>query len=221
MSSFITGDSRVNRLRKRPKESSSKAKTTRTPFGNAATKVLSIPVVADRYNYNMRAVDEFDHLTTQNAGLQHVERGGNQALEHWLLRVVLINCYLLSLYSDVPEPRAVSFRSQSDFRGQLISVLLAKGRDGEVCPKRRILRISSRADQVPLESHEQVKLGNRGICVCCRGLRFTDRPKKRVVLAQIALNQGRKSSIHESIYGCKQCDVYLCKERGCFDVFHR
>ncbi|PMD64480.1 uncharacterized protein K444DRAFT_479219, partial [Hyaloscypha bicolor E] len=129
MSSFISGDERILRLRKRPKETSSKAKTVRIPFGNQATKILSIPVIADRYNYYMGAVDEFDHLTTQNAGLRHVERGGHQALEHWLLRTVLVNCYLLALYSDVPEPREISFRSQQDFRRQLVSTLLAKAQD--------------------------------------------------------------------------------------------
>ena len=111
MSSFMSGDERVLRLRKRPKETSSKAKTARVPFGNQATKVLSIPAIADGYNYHIGAVDEFDHLTTQNAGLRHVERGGHQVLEHWLLRTVLINYYLLALCSDIPEPRAISFRS--------------------------------------------------------------------------------------------------------------
>jgi hypothetical protein len=112
----MSGDERVLRRRKRPKETSSKAKTARIPFGNQATKILSIPAIADRYNYYIRAVNEFDYLTTQNAGLRHVERGGHQVLEHWLLRTVLINCYLLALYSDVPEPREISFRSQQDFR---------------------------------------------------------------------------------------------------------
>jgi hypothetical protein len=73
--------------------------------------VLLIPVITDGYNYYMGVVDEFDHLTAQNAGLRHVERGGYQVLEHWLLRTVLINCYLLALCSDVPEPREISFRS--------------------------------------------------------------------------------------------------------------
>jgi hypothetical protein len=111
MSSFISGNERILRLRKRPKETSSKAKTVRIPFGNQATKVLSIPAITDGYNYHMGAVNEFDHLTAQNPGLRHVERGGHQVLEHWLLRTVLINCYLLALYSDIPEPRQVSFRS--------------------------------------------------------------------------------------------------------------
>jgi hypothetical protein len=217
----MSGDSRVLRQRKRPKETSSKAKTARVPFGNQATKELSIPVVVDRYNYYMGAVDEFDHLIAQNSGLRHVVRGGYQALEHWLLRTVLVNCYLLALCSDVPEPREINFRSQADFRRQLVTALIAKGREGEVCPKRRISRISQGADQVPTRLHEQVKLRRRGICVYCKGLRFKDRLKKRVALAQIASNQGRKSSQHVSIYGCKQCDVSLCRDRGCFDSFHR
>jgi hypothetical protein len=108
--------------------------------------MLSIPAITDGYNYYMGAVNEFDHLTAQNAGLRYVERGGHQALEHWLLRTVLINCYLLALYSNVPEPREISFRSQQDFRRQLISVLVAKGRGSEICPKRRILQISQAAN---------------------------------------------------------------------------
>jgi hypothetical protein len=63
MSSFMSGDERVLRLRKRPKETSSKAKTVRVRFGNQATKVLSIPAIADGYNYHMGAVNEFDYLT--------------------------------------------------------------------------------------------------------------------------------------------------------------
>jgi hypothetical protein len=111
MSSVLSGDEQVVRLRKRPKETSSKAKTSRVPFGEEAIKELSIPAIADEYNYHMGAVDAFDHLTAQNAGLRPVRRGGHQALEHWLLRIVLVNCYLLALYSSAPEPRQVSFRS--------------------------------------------------------------------------------------------------------------
>jgi len=77
MSSFISGDERVLRLRKRPKETSSKVKTARVPFGSQAIKVLSIPVITDGYNYHMGAMDEFDHLTIQNTSLRHVRRGGH------------------------------------------------------------------------------------------------------------------------------------------------
>jgi hypothetical protein len=115
----------------------------------------------------------------------------------------------------------VSFRSQQDFRRQLISALIAKSRASEVCPKRGISYISQGAGDVPPSTYEQVKLGKRGRCMNCRGLRLTDRPKKRVALARIASNQGRESTRHDTFYGCKQCDVYLCKNRSCFDVFHK
>ena len=115
----------------------------------------------------------------------------------------------------------MSFRSQQDFRTQLIGSLLVMGRDSDACLKRRISKISQGADLVPLGAHEQVKLSKNGRCVCCKGLRFTDRPKKRVALAQIGANQGRGSSTHYTFFGCKQCDVHLCKERSCFSVFHR
>jgi hypothetical protein len=62
MSFFISGDERVIRLRKRPKETSSKSKTTRKPFSNKATKELSIPIVLDGYNYHIEAVNEFNYL---------------------------------------------------------------------------------------------------------------------------------------------------------------
>jgi hypothetical protein len=115
MSSVLSGD-KVTRLRKRPKETSSKAKMSRVPFGNQPKKELAIPAITERYNYYIGVVDEFNHLTAQNARLRHVVRGGHQAFKHWLLRTVLVNCYILSYHSDVLEPREVSFRSQQVFR---------------------------------------------------------------------------------------------------------
>jgi hypothetical protein len=82
----------------------------------------------------------------------------------------------------------VSFRSQQDFRRQLVSALVAKGRDGKVCPKRRISQISQGANQVPMGLYEQVKLSKIGKYIYYKGLRYVDRPKKRVALAQIAAN---------------------------------
>jgi hypothetical protein len=63
MSSVLLGDEKVVRLRKRLKETSSKAKTIRVPFGKDLVKELSIPAIADGYNYYIGAVDEFNHLT--------------------------------------------------------------------------------------------------------------------------------------------------------------
>jgi len=63
MSLVMSSDEKVLRLRKRLKETSFKAKTSRAPFGNDAIKELLILAVVDGYNYHIGAVDEFDHLT--------------------------------------------------------------------------------------------------------------------------------------------------------------
>jgi hypothetical protein len=63
ISSVLSGDKKVIWLRKRPKETSSKAKTAREPFGSEAVKELEIPAIIDGYNHHMGAIDEFNHLT--------------------------------------------------------------------------------------------------------------------------------------------------------------
>jgi hypothetical protein len=63
--------------------------------------------------------------------------------------------------------------------------------------------ISQGAEEVSPWLYEQVKLGKSREYINYKGLRFGDRPKKRVVLAEIAANYGRESSIYQSIYGCK------------------
>jgi hypothetical protein len=95
------------------------------------------------------------------------------------------------------------------------------GKDSNISLKRSISRISQGANQVPVRSHELVKLRKRGRCVCYKGLRYGDRPKKRVALAEIIANWRRESTRHDSFYKCKQCDVYLYKSRDCFAIFHR
>jgi hypothetical protein len=105
MSTTIDRKETVLRDRKRPKTTSLKAKTSRVLFSNNPCKVLLIPKVYNEYNFNMLQVNQFDHMTSQNDGLRPVRRRGYQSIKHWLLRSVLINTYLLALYSDVAEPR--------------------------------------------------------------------------------------------------------------------
>jgi hypothetical protein len=97
--------------RKRPKTTFLKAKTSRVLFGNNACKVLLILKMYNEYNFNMLQVNQFNYMASQNDGLRPVRRGGYQSIEHWLLHSVLINTYLLTLYSDVAKPRQVKFRS--------------------------------------------------------------------------------------------------------------
>jgi hypothetical protein len=62
MSSVLSSDEKVVRLRKRLKETSFKAKTTRVLFDKDLIKGLSIPAIIDGYNYHIGAINEFDYL---------------------------------------------------------------------------------------------------------------------------------------------------------------
>jgi hypothetical protein len=92
----------------------------------------------------------------------------------------------------------VSFRSQQDFRRQLVSALVIKGQGSKICPKRRISQISHTAGQELLSSHKLIRMSKRGFCIACKGLRFRDRPRKRVALSKMASNMGRESTKHSS-----------------------
>ena len=57
MSTTMDSSQTVETLRKRPKETLSKAETARIPFGNEPVKMLAIPVVFNKYNLNILQVN--------------------------------------------------------------------------------------------------------------------------------------------------------------------
>ena len=143
-------------------------------------------------------------MASRNAGLRPIRRGGYQALDHWLLRVVLINSYLLSLLGGEEDAkREVDFRSQKDFRQQIATALLHRGQRSPLTNKRRISIISIASESLPPKDHELVKRQGRKQCVCCAGMRIGDRPPKRVALGQIAANSNRPSCRTDTYWYCK------------------
>ena len=79
--------------------------------------------------------------------------------------------------------------------------------------KRRISLVDFEANIVPVSSHKQVKMEKRGWCVCCKGLRFGDKPQKRVAMAEIEANQRRPISSHLSFLGAVLVKS-ICVKRG-------
>jgi hypothetical protein len=71
-----------------------------------------------------------------------------------------------------------------------------------------------------MQLHEQVKMAKRGYYAACKGMKYRDRPTKRVALSEMASNLSKESSKHQSTFRCKQCDVHLCKDNSCFGIFH-
>jgi hypothetical protein len=147
ISTVLTQNETVDRLRHKPKATSTSAKTARASYGpDEYTKTMPIPLFWDLYNHNMNSVDRGDQLAVINAGLRHMARGGWQAIEHWLLRVVLCNCFILAWWAGPDSPREINFRNQQDFCNQLINSLLYISKDIARSKKRRISYISQDAE---------------------------------------------------------------------------
>lgn len=102
---------RVTRVRRRPKETSTSAKSARKVFRNQPEKELEIPEPYDYYNFNMCGVDTADQLAGSNSGERRIRRGAWQALEQWLLATVLVNTYLVAFYSRDKVEGKIKFRS--------------------------------------------------------------------------------------------------------------
>ena len=85
--------------------------------GDHQTKVLEITELYDKYNDIVGAVDQLDILTSRNPGKRPIRRGSHLAIEHWLLLIRLINCYLLAYLSDFDSRRPTNFKSQAGLKG--------------------------------------------------------------------------------------------------------
>jgi hypothetical protein len=214
----------VIRKRKRPKETSSAARTARKPFGNSPIKNLRIPTVYNDYNHNMGGVDIADQLREGMSGLRRIRRGGWRALWHFILNLTLVNSFLLS-----------GFKSQFEFRNALIRQLLEKGSVGGVgatgkgaqAQRRKVSALigESRTRSNLERQHQGHKLGYRGIqqyCIQCNTV-----PERRPVLREVSSNlSGRKvigkskgyQRRKKSRYGCTICNIALCKEGNCFNL---
>jgi hypothetical protein len=137
-----------------------------------------------------------------------------------MLLVVLSNCYLICIHSGY-ELESVKLRNQDDFRMQVIESLIAMGKDAPGSRKRRVSALSKDTLEVPVHRHEALKMSTSSNCVACKGGRYYDpAPRKRVALAEIAANHGRPSKRSVTFWGCKQCQVHLCKKNNCFQLYH-
>jgi hypothetical protein len=141
----------------------------------------------------MNAVDRGDQLAANNTRLRLCRRGGWQAIEHWLLCIVLVNCYIIAYWAGSEGTRSINFYSQVNFRNQLIDSLLFMSKDLPRSNKRRISYISHHTNDLLISEYQKEHMEKRRQYVACKGLRLLDRPQKRVVLGEIVCNKNRPS----------------------------
>lgn len=210
----------IIRKRKRPKATSSAARTSRKPFGNSHTKDLRIPTVYDDYNHHMNSVDISDQLRVGMQCFRPIRKGGWRTLWHFLFNLTLVDSYLLS-----------GFKSQFEFRNALLGQLLKKGTStsldsgldlasGAGARKRRKLP-NNRARPSSKGEHQEKghKLGYRESLQRCSQCR--DPPQRRPVLGEKSNNIQSRNMVRKtpatarfkrSRYGCIICNIALCKE---------
>ena len=225
MSTVMDGTTDVEVTRRRPKQPLKKEEPKHVPFEGQATAILAIPEIFDCYNQQMGPIDGFDHLCAMNSGLRQVRRGVWQALEHWLLRLVLVNTYVIGQVWLREEDRP-KLRSQVEWRHSIIEGLLAASeRAAKDTPIHLKETISHR--KRPLDNAFRcntpivVITSKPKECKYCRGVRQDDRPLKRRALGELASTNKRTNTRHESIYSCKTCNTALCTgKRDCMRKWH-
>jgi hypothetical protein len=77
MSIVDDGSQVIEKLRKRPLETSSFAKTSRVPFNKQAQALLDIPVFDNLYNHKMGYVDKGNHFKATNTCTRKCYKGGH------------------------------------------------------------------------------------------------------------------------------------------------
>lgn len=127
------------------------------------------------------------------------------------------------------NPDTTSFRSQVAFRMLIVEALLKLATeipdiliDDPIMPKQRVSHINPEAIALPVHLHEWTEEKRRRTCAPCLGLRYGDRIFKRTALGEVAKDNNRASVRRQTSFGCKQCNIGICKEGGreCWDKFH-
>lgn len=122
MTSYHDISKTVERLRRRPKKTSTNASVVRGIFGDQARKLLPIPEFIDDYNYHMGSVDIADQLRSYYSTQQRCRRNWFP-LFYWLLDISIVNAYRIQQTSNSSADRRIHsshFRFRADVADQLI-----------------------------------------------------------------------------------------------------
>ena len=210
----------VLRNRKRPSKTSTSAHTARVPFGDQTRKELPIPGFINQYNHNINDIDQGDQLQASYPGLRRCRRGGWQSLFIFLLNIVLVNLYLLSLHSNHHGNEAL-YPNQLKFRDTLIQELFQEYGNTQGTRKRSISTSIPKDSTIPIHEHKHVHLARNRDYKGYKGETLHSRSRrKRVALGQIIGNSSRKVPRTSIEWWCKQYIVPLCKRKGCFSKYH-
>jgi hypothetical protein len=210
----------IVRSRKRSKATPTAARIVALEFGNTVRKNLAIPCIIDEYNHKMGQVDLADQYRAGNPGRRRIRRGGWHALWKFIYNTVLVNSYLLSSWVGIREKGSGLDKSQSQFRSKLICQLFELDR----AKAQKQKTVISHRNPLPFaapEQHVRVLRARKQDCMGCALTGQARKPEKGKALDEISTNEGAQKRPRSTIYGCKACDIPLCKEGPCWDEYHQ
>ena len=236
MTSYHDIRKKVERLRRRPKITSSNATAVHSVFQEESRKVLPIPEFIDDYNYNMGGVDIADQLRSYYSTQQPSCRNW-LPLFYCLLDTSLVNAYRIQRMMN-PHRRLQSehFHFRSDVADQLIldGIRLTEQATPPISssppsslsipiPQELKVPYISRSNYSancfppkkskptpvafpPPSAHSLEQRPTRSLCILCRWQRSQ-------VLFKLEAVKVKSVNL-----GCRECNVTLC--RDCFFLFH-
>jgi hypothetical protein len=216
--SLENGDDLVAVDRRRPAITTANRSIIEPVFGSLPRKQLPIPRAINDYNHGMNGGDVANQLRV-TYDPQRREQRTWRALFQFFFKTSLVNAYLLHHWQKFGPPNDESEEA-------------AEARDHQ--PRHRMFRealIEACWSYTGLVgptapsaiNHDWQKLDTRSrSCILCRSRGGTNtlkmKAKKRNVLGQVSENIiGRPS---RTSWGCKQCQVALCKEGDCWGAYH-
>uniref|UniRef100_U9TZ45 Piggybac transposable element-derived protein 4-like n=1 Tax=Rhizophagus irregularis (strain DAOM 181602 / DAOM 197198 / MUCL 43194) TaxID=747089 RepID=U9TZ45_RHIID len=199
----INGDeNRIERIRRRPRETSTNATKVRAIFGSTSKKSLPIPVVIDDYNHFMDGVDITDQLAIINSYLILKKSNANVSYKEFRTKLVwdLIKAELEE------EEQHIHTRSQVDELTNQFKFIQI-----DSFKKQQYVTVSFELSLVRLspDGHLPKWRETRSSCIWGKYLAKKNQEKTSKNLSQSQLY-------------CIKCSVALCcnKNRSCFKDYH-
>jgi len=247
MTSYHDITKKVERLRRRPKKTSTNAAVVRNIFNNESRKILPIPEFIDDYNYHMGSVNIADQLRSYYSTQQRCRRNW-LPLFYWLLDTSLVNAYRIqrTINSHSGSPRKLQ-SEHFHFRSEVVDQLIHTGihlNETATSPPGRLSSPPS-LRLVPREPKATYIPRTRGSCPTPskdsgptpatfpppgptpvtfpppEAYTLEQRPTRTLCLLcrwHRTQDPSGTAKVKSVYWGCRECNQALC--RSCFSLFH-
>ena len=203
----------IERMRKRPRKTSTNAAIVRPVFGDSHRKVIAIPRFIDEYNHHMGGVD----IANQHRAAYEVHQRALRSwwpLWAWSIDVAIVNAF--KMQSILLKQEGLQANTHLKFREELYEGLFQFSRwIPSSVNKRRLDSDFPWCRFDPLLNHDEVRYppGDRYSCIWCLTMN-KKRPKGE---------NGKQIRAGRTQWGCKGCQQPLCRKdsgRPCWVNFH-